>query len=425
MSLSLAVSLAIFAVIALREWLPPALKIWHVMVAGAVVLLAAGAIPPEEAFRAVDWDVLLYLFAVFSIGRALYDNGIAQRIADRLAGLRSPRTGLLVFMAGFAALSALLTNDAAAVIGTPIALFLARRTGADPRLFLIALCVTVTIGSAATPIGNPQNLLIAASGHLPAPVLTFLAWLLPPVLLSLALSAAWLARGLPRPGGGGAVAAAPPPPAAQGGAATTPEGARLWPPILASALLAVLVVGESLASLVDPAWSFPLGWAAAIACLPVYLFGSARMRTFLHLDWATLLFFVAMFVVTGALVRSGSLQLLLGGWRDRLDEPAVTAAIAFLASHVFSNVPVVDMYLKLLPSFGTANLMMLAATSTLAGNVFIISAASNVIVLHAAERLGGPAIGFSRFTRAVAPIGLVSTALAAGWVLLVDRLAAG
>ncbi|MEQ8344419.1 MAG: SLC13 family permease [Sneathiellaceae bacterium] len=416
MSVALAVSLAIFGVIAVREWLPPAVRIWHVMAAGAVAMLATGQIAPREALAAIDWNIILYLFAVFSIGHALQACGLSHRIAGRLAGLRSPAASMAAFVLVFALLSAVVTNDAAAIIGTPIAFVLARQTGTDPKTFLIALCVTVTIGSMATPVGNPQNLLIAASGHLPAPVPTFLLWLLVPAAVSLAVAAWWLSRGLkPASGTEGAVLLD----------AALGKPHALWPPLLAMALLVLLVAGESLASAIDPAWSLPLGIAAALACLPVYLFGATRRQTFLHLDWATLLFFAAMFIVTGALVKSGSLQLLLGGHRGQMTEPLVTAAFSFAGSQIFSNVPLVDMYLKLLPGFSTANLMMLAAVSTLAGNVFVISAASNVIVLQMAERMRGPSIGFTRFTAAVLPIGILSTLVSMGWILLLERLLRG
>lgn len=105
-----------------------------------------------------------------------------------------------------------------------------------------------------------------------------------------------------------------------------------------------------------------------------------------------------------------------------MNNPLVTAGISFVGSQVFSNVPLVDMYLKLLPSFEVDTLMMLTAVSTLAGNVFIISAASNVIVLQTAERFGGPEITFTRFTGDVLPIGIVSTLITIAWILLADTL---
>jgi len=411
MSVSLGVSIAVFALIATREFLPAFVKIWHVMVAGAVALLALGEIAPGDALAAIDWNIILYLFSVFSIGRGLYDSGISHKIAGRILRLASPRLALAAFVAAFAAISAILTNDAAAVIGAPIALILARRSGGDPAFYLVVLCITVTIGSMTTPIGNPQNLLIAASGGVPSPMLTFLVWLIVPTLVCLALATLWLA-----PGALGS--------ADNLGTEAAPEAADddkpLWPFHLAVALLCILVVGDSLleAAGYDP--GLPLGVAAAIAALPPYLFSPDRVRMLTGLDWPTLAFFVAMFIVTGSLLESGSIEAVLGGAREHMNEPLVTAGISFLGSQLFSNVPLVDMYIKLLPSLDVANLMMLAAVSTLAGNVFVISAASNVIVLQMAERYGGPSISFMAFTRKVLPVGIATTLITVSWVLALD-----
>ena len=414
LSFSLAVSIAVFALIAVREWLPSFLKIWHVMTAGAVVLLISGTITPKAAFQAIDWNVMLYLFSVFSIGRALYENGISHRIAGWMVGWRTPGISLVAFMMLFALVAAALTNDAAAIIGTPIALMLAHQTGADQKTFLVALCVAVTIGSMATPIGNPQNLLIAASGEVPAPMVTFVHWLIVPTLICLCGSALWLSKRM---------------------VVSTPEGTRTektlgsdgsqWPVLLAILVLVVLVTVESVLAATGSDIGYPLGVAAAIACLPVYLFDKARVKTLSRLDWPTLVFFIAMFIVTGALLDSGSLQTILGEKREHMNEPLVTAGISFFGSQVFSNVPLVDMYLKLLPSYDVPNLMMLAGVSTLAGNVFIISAASNVIVLQMADRLGAVEVTFTQFMKAVLPIGIASTLVTIGWVLLLDKHLSG
>ena len=414
MSFSLVVSIAVFALIAIREWLPSAVKIWHVMTAGAVVLLVTGTITSQSALKAIDWNVMLYLFSVFSIGRALYENGISHRIAGWMVGWKTPGISLVAFMLLFALVAAVLTNDAAAIIGTPIALMLAHQTGADQRTFLVALCVSVTVGSMATPIGNPQNLLIAASGEVPAPMVTFLHWLIVPTLICLGGSALWLSWRM--------VVATPdgePEDLTQG-----TEGSQ-WPVLLAIAVLVVLVTVESVLAATGSDFGYPLGVAAAIACIPVYLFDRSRVHTFLRLDWPTLVFFVSMFIVTGALLDSGSLQSMLGEERAHMNEPLVTAGISFFGSQVFSNVPLVDMYLKLLPSFDVPNLMMLAGVSTLAGNVFIISAASNVIVLQMADRMGATEVTFTQFMRDVLPIGLVSTAVTIGWILLLEAHLSG
>ncbi|WP_018698604.1 SLC13 family permease [Amorphus coralli] len=416
MSLSLAVSCAIFALIAAREWLPAWLKIWHVMLAGAIVLLASGEIAPPDALDAIDWNVIAYLFAVFSIGAALYRSGVSHSIAERLSRFTSPTALVAAFVFTFAFISMLLTNDAAAIIGTPIAFVLATHARIQVKPLLIGLCIAVTVGSMATPIGNPQNLLVATSGRLDAPLLTFLAWLLVPTLLLLALSVWWITRWIAPSEGSVAAAAA---------AAAADGSERMWPAVASSAVLAVLVVAESLMDALGIGPKIPLGLIACAAAVPTYLFSRGRLTVLKEADWPTLIFFVAMFVVTGSLVESGSLQAILGGFQDELGEPLVAAVVSFLGSQVFSNVPLVDMYLKLTPADDTATLMMLAAISTLAGNVFIISAASNVIVVQQAERLGGPTLTFTEFTRAVLPIGLVSVAVTAAWILGVGAVTGG
>jgi Na+/H+ antiporter NhaD/arsenite permease-like protein len=239
-------------------------------------------------------------------------------------------------------------------------------------------------------------------------MVTFLIWLIVPTLICLGGSALWLSWRM---------------------VVTTPEAGTeeiegqegtQWPVLLAIAVLVVLVTVESVLAATGSDIGYPLGVAAAIACLPVYLFDGARVRTFLRLDWPTLVFFVSMFIVTGALLDSGSLQSMLGEERQHMNEPMVTAGISFFGSQVFSNVPLVDMYLKLLPSFEVPNLMMLAGVSTLAGNVFIISAASNVIVLQMADRMGAEEVTFTQFMKDVMPIGLVSTGITIAWILMLE-----
>lgn len=407
-SISLVVSAAIFVAIAVRQWLPRAVRIWHIMVAGAAVLLVLGEISPRAALAAVDWNVIAYLFGVFSIGAALYDSGVSRAAGERLAAASSGDRAFLLFIVAMALCAALLTNDAAAVIGTPLALMLARARGWRPVVPLLALCAAVTVGSMATPVGNPQNILIATAGATPSPVPVFALWLGVPALLSLAFVYLWLRRHLAMPRRDGETVTTPLP--------LPHDQPRTWPAWLAAALLAILVCADSIAGTFGAAGLLPLGAASLIACLPVYLFGNRRAETFREVDWATLAFFVAMFVVTASLLDSGSLQAMLGPLQDRLGEPGIIAAIAFWASQVVSNVPLVQIYLELLPERQVPGLMMLAGISTLAGNLFIISAASNVIVVQQAERLGQHPFHFWRFAWMMLPITIVSIALTWTWV---------
>lgn len=84
---------------------------------------------------------------------------------------------------GFA--SALLMNGTLAIIGTPVILHLEKKHGINPKSLLIALAFAITIGSVMSPIGNPQNFLIASQGNINNPFLTFLRYLLIPTIINL------------------------------------------------------------------------------------------------------------------------------------------------------------------------------------------------------------------------------------------------
>jgi Na+/H+ antiporter NhaD/arsenite permease-like protein len=405
---SFVVSCLIFLLIALRQWLPAAVRIWHIMTAGAFVLLLLGEISPREALLAVDWNVIAYLFGVFAIAAALYDSGISHAIGDRIAAFQSPNLALCILIISTALCAAVLTNDAAAVIGTPIVLMLANALRLSPIPLLIALCATVTVGSMMSPVGNPQNILIATKGSFENPIVTFALWLIVPTVASLVFVFGWSRFLIKRP--------AQPPRININNLPDPAAHARGWPAYLGLALLVFLIGADSVLRGFGNGLKLPFGVASLIACMPIFLLGNRRIQTFKEVDWPTLTFFVAMFVVTGSLLQSGSLQAMLGSMQARLGELPITAAISFWASQLFSNVPVVDMYLKLLPHGEVPTLMMLAGLSTLAGNLFIISAASNVIVVQQAERFGASPFTFWRFTMAMLPTTLVSVAVTYGWV---------
>jgi Na+/H+ antiporter NhaD/arsenite permease-like protein len=102
---------------------------------------------------------------------------MSARLLSRIRGADA----LLIAVIFAAAIgSAFLMNDTLAVIGTPIVLALARDHRLPPVLLLLALAFGVTIGSVMSPIGNPQNLLIALHGGIQTPSSTSSSALGPP-----------------------------------------------------------------------------------------------------------------------------------------------------------------------------------------------------------------------------------------------------
>lgn len=177
---------AVFLLIAVRQVGRFNLKIWQIMLGGAVAVLATGQIAPVDALKAVDPDVMLFLFGMFVVGEALVASGYLFTVGDRIfRRTKTPDQVVLAVLFGAGLLSALLMNDTLAIIGTPLVLGIAARSRISPKLLLLTLAMAITTGSLASPVGNPQNLLVAVNGGIPSPFVTFGTYLLLPTLISL------------------------------------------------------------------------------------------------------------------------------------------------------------------------------------------------------------------------------------------------
>jgi Na+/H+ antiporter NhaD/arsenite permease-like protein len=165
------------------------LHIWQIMTLGAAGAVATGQISLAESAQSVNLDILLFLFGVFVIGRSLEDSGYLGHLSYRIFR-RAGTVDMLVFtimlVMGFA--SAILMNDTLAIIGTPVMLHLAGKHGISPKLLLLALAFSITTGSVMSPIGNPQNLLIALDGNIINPFVTFFQYLFLPTLINVLLA---------------------------------------------------------------------------------------------------------------------------------------------------------------------------------------------------------------------------------------------
>lgn len=180
---------AVLILIAVRQLGKFKLQIWQIMLFGALVVLVSGQISPADAVHAVNLDVMIFLFGMFVIGEAMQESGYLFHLFNsvfRHAKNLDQLLLLILFAMGF--LSALLMNDTLAIIGTPLMLYLARNLGVSPKLLLLTLAFAVTTGSAMSPIGNPQNLLISINGSLANPFLVFLQYLFLPTILNLLLA---------------------------------------------------------------------------------------------------------------------------------------------------------------------------------------------------------------------------------------------
>lgn len=381
---------AVFILIAARRFGSILLPMWSVMLFGAITVLLTGAIGPARAVESINANVMIFLFAMFVVGVALAKSGYLFHLSHSLfksAGSVNALVLRIVFVAGL--FSALLMNDTVAVIGAPLMIYFAHKHKIAPKVLLLALCFSITIGSVFSPIGNPQNILIATGGGVSAPFAYFAWYLFIPTIINLVITYLVLRIFYKRE-----FHAMP----------LLEERAELTDRFLAGLtrvsliLIFVLSVISGVGSIFHAAFDFNMAYIALAGCLPILIFSRRRLELIEGIDWRTLVFFAAMFVLTDAVWSSGVIQsLFIKPGAASVDTILVSSV---LLSQALSNVPFVALYLPILSQIGTtsAQLAALAAGSTIAGNFFILGAASNVIVIQGAER-SGETITFFEFAR--------------------------
>ena len=155
---------------------------------------------------------------------------------------------------------------------------------------------------------------------------------------------------------------------------------------------------------------FKLTYIALIAALPVIVFIPKRPGMLKRIDWYTLVFFASMFVLMQSVWDSGVFQSVLEATHLNLASTGVIFTVSVLLSQLLSNVPLVALYLPVLMQIGasTKGMMTLAAGSTIAGNLTILGAASNVIIIQNAEKRSGATLTFWEFARIGIPLTVVN-----------------
>ena len=461
--ISILVLIAVLVLISARSFMRTEVKIWHIMLCGALAVLALGQISVWDAAKAINYDVIVFLAGAFIVGRALSESGALNPYIERFfANPRTEKRFFLIFTAAAGFLSAFLMNDTVAIIGTLFAITLSKRMNISAEILLMTLAFSVTTGSVLSPVGNPQNLLIALSegftgsaafGGLSAasnPFVVFGAYLILPTLISLLLIYPVMKLCYPNFSAGcGGLAAIE---GAEGACGTKPDSSATSEVAvvdeklakiakLSLGVLVFMILLKGAASFFNYSEAVRLPIIAVAAALPVILFSKRRFDMVAGIDWGTIIFFAAMFVLMQSAWDSGFIQGLLnleaanaavtgtaaGGLNAGGAEAGTlftSASVIYLlgitVSQLVSNVPFVALFLPLMADSGAnaAVYMALAAGSTLAGNLLIFGAASNLIIIQNAERYGST-IGFLNFARVGIPLTVAQSAVFLLWFLLI------
>lgn len=396
----LAVFTATYAGMALGRF--PGLRIDRTGIAlvAVIVLLAGGAVHTSEIAGAIDFPTLFILFGLMILSAQFAAAGFYDWCALRVAtARRSPLVLLAVTVAVSGGLSAVLANDVVVFAMTPMLCVGLKGRGLDPRPYLIALAGAANAGSAATLIGNPQNIVIGQVGGLDfwrfagacgVPALFGL------VCVFVTVALIWRGR---LTIGGLSLDDVPLP--------------RLNRWQLGKALLATL----ALLAMFGTAMPHEIGvLLIAGAMLISRQLGSRDMIGMV--DWHLLVLFACLFSINFALKQTGlpaEAVAALAAAGLLPDSLAVMAPLAVLASNTIGNVPAVVLLLAVWHQPPEGALYGLALLSTLAGNLMILGSLANIIVVERAQSMG-VRLGFVEHARCGIPMTLASLAFACLWL---------
>lgn len=367
---------------------------------GATVVVLLGAITLEQAYRAVDWSTIVLLFSMMVLNINLRLAGFFRIVSARVIGVaRTPRQLLFMIVLASGVLSAVFLNDSVVLMFTPLVVEMLKALRRDPVPYLLALATAANVGSAATIIGNPQNMLIGMACKISfgqfagtlAPVAG--VGLLICYVVVVVIYRREFAENSFHP--------------------VVSHEVRTFRPLLIKSMVAFALMLVALVAGVP----IPLAALGAASILLV----TRRIkpaRVFTELDWSLLVFFASLFVVTHAVN-----VLIVEGMRGGIDRFAAGSGLATLSvisvvlSNLVSNVPAVLLLKPVASAWPDPPLawLTLAMATTFAGNLTLLGSVANLIVAESA-RTRGVRLSFVEYLKAGVPITVLTVAVGVGWL---------
>lgn len=392
------------------------------LLGAAIVVLFVGDFSQEQAIESVDFNTIGLLAGMMILVYLTQQTGIYDYVAIRAGQISGGRSfAVTMSLAAITALlSAFLDNLTTILLIAPITFLLADALDIDAVPLLIIEVMASNIGGTATLIGDPPNIIIAGATGLSFNA--FIVNLAPIVLVTFAVVVPLLYLFFRRK-------------------LQVDEGNRMavmelnaaasirdWPELRRTApvlLLTVLAFFAHQALHIEPATVALTGAAVALMVTRIEI-----EEALSHIEWTTLFFFVALFVMVGALEATGAIGHVADAVKDVTggDRSAELIGIVWLAaagSAVVDNIPfttaMIPVVKELQEAAGASGddsyWWALALGACFGGNATMIAAAANVAAAGLAERAGTP-IGFMTFLRIGLPVTFLSITLATGYVAL-------
>jgi Na+/H+ antiporter NhaD/arsenite permease-like protein len=369
---------------------------------GACLMVGAGALPLEDAYKAIDLDTVTLLLGMMIVVASLRLSGFFVLVNGFVARRMTGPVALLMSVSFVTALfSAFLVNDAICLVMAPLVMELTLALKRRPMPYLLAVAMASNVGSVATLTGNPQNIMIGSFSRIPYPV--FAAALTPVALAGLAMMIGLIVL-LHR------------------GDLSRMDGARRPRPRQTLRVNRALV-GRALVATIAMVGLFFAGQPPAKAAILIggLLLLTRRLRSvriYREIDWSLLLMFAGLFIiVAGAQAQLLSPGIVADAGALHLDRPWRLSVLTAALSNLVSNVPavlVLKPFVDALPDHDQA-WKLVAMASTLAGNFTVLGSIANLIVVEKAAARG-IAIGFWDYFRIGAPLTILSIAAGTVWL---------
>ena len=391
------------------------------LLGGMAAIILIRSYDQEAAFAAIDLNVLFLLTGMMVIANIMGETGVFQWMGVKAIqlGKGNPTRIMQILVLVTAVTSAMLDNVTVVVLLAPVTLVAASSLGVSPIPFLIAEVLASNIGGASTLIGDPPNILIGSAAGID--FLTFLVNMGPYILIVLAL----FVLGLPllfrrqlQIAKDDLVQ-----PAAVDASTLITDHALLRKSLV---IMTFVLIGFMLHGFLGlESATIALAGAAAL----ILWTRQSAHQVFHHVEWATLMFFVGLFVLVEALVHVGVIDAI-AAWLFETTQgnvPVTTLALLWgsaILSGLVDNIPYTATVIPIILKLGEDGMNIwplwwaLAIGADLGGNMTIIGASANVVVASFAER-SGHKISFFTFFKYGVVTTLFSMIIATGYLMVI------
>ncbi len=354
----------------------------------SVLVIIAHGISLKDAYNAVDLNTIFILFGMMAINSSLQYFGFFNLIEESVAAIAKNRILLLIFtIITSALLSAIFLNDTIAIVFTPFVISLCMTYKYNPIPYLMALATSANIGSALTIIGNPQNIYIGSISNIP--FLEFFLTMALPCLISLVVAFLLILLVYKKDFFSKEIDN-------QDENEDAANHIKVSSIEINKSIAKEIIAKENIYKsifivlflLVGIFLGFNITLVTLSACCILFLISGYKVdEIFSKIDFSLLIFFISLFILTGAVSHSKFFSSILTSVTPYIKSSNLSfGTITLFLSNIISNVPAVVVLSNFIAT--KKEWFMLALISTFAGNLTLLGSVANLIVCESAKKRG-------------------------------------